>query len=141
MRSFVVVFCAPPLDTTLLDLLKNKSRGDRTSRRLAAWAGFTCPYHGLIRARAYTASSQRGGFAGQEQRHHSATISDEEEEAEEEDARLFLGQEERHHSVTSSDEGEDARLFLALADPREGMRSPCTLTVQIGGGDSAPVRS
>ena len=54
---------------------------------------------------------------------------------------MFLGHDEGHLSPTSSGREEDKRLFLALSDPREGMRSPCTLTVQIGAGDSAPVRS
>lgn len=36
-------------------------------------------------------------------------------------------------------EKENTRLFLALGDPREGMRSPCTLTIKIeAAGDAAP---
>lgn len=143
----VVLFAPPSGFVSPLDLFKNKQKscGDRRSRRLTAWAGFTCPYHGILRVRGEAPSRLlRGELAGhgeQRHHHHSATTSDEEEE--QQDTRVFLSPEERRRHLESSSEEEegDARLFVALADPREGMRSPCTLAVQIGAGDSAPVRS
>lgn len=46
-------------------------------------------------------------------------------------------------SPTRPDEGRQkkGRFFLALGDPREGMRSPCTLTIKIeASGDASSVR-
>ena len=93
----------------------NSSDGDcRRSVSLGSSARFVCPYFGVLRVKA-------GGEEAASRPQESTNI---------------------HTSPKSStrpceDRQEKTRLFLALGDPREGMRSPCSLAIKIDTGDEA----
>lgn len=94
---------------------RNKHTNDGGHRRktlAVPLARYLCPYHGLVRV---------GDGAGASTAHSSSS-----------------------RGIPALHTGDWARaggrLFLALGDPREGMRSPCTLTIKIGtDGESVSV--
>lgn len=84
--------------------------GDQHGSLIPRWKQFLCPYNGVLRIMADAGLTQtRPQAAGSSQDALSTTPSD-------------FGMEE----------GACARLFYVLSDPRQGMRSPCTLTIRMG---------
>lgn len=92
----------------------NNDGGRRQTLSIGSLAHFVCPYFGVLRVRVGTeaTSSQPQG----------STIN--------------FGSPQP--SARPGEGGQEkTRLFLALGDPREGMRSPCTLTIKIATDNEA----